>query len=523
MQARIHGPAGFLVLFTTRFGGFFYGMIAMTITNNTIRLSTNGDGVTTVYPVSFPFYEDTELVVILVAADGTETTQTLTTHYTVDGGGGATGSITMVTAPAAGERLVRYRVSPLTQETDYAEGDAFPADSHEAALDRLTMQNQEQADKLDRSLSLSETSEVTGNVSIEEPIAGHPLKWNATANGIENGSTDLDAIETNVAADAAQVALDKIATAADVVSTNADTTQTALDRIATAADVVSTNADVVAAAASATAADNATSSVVHKYRFDDSISLADPGAGEFRFNNATVASVTAIAFDATTADTGNPDLSDFIATWGASTNTVKGQIVCKKSGTPATFVVFNVTAAVTDNTGWLQVTVTHVASNGTWSASDVAYVQFIRAGDQGGGLVSLAGDTSPQLAAELDGQDNTVKKINLKDYGEVTNAIGSTGGGTQDIDLELGNSVSLTVDTSTNTFTYSNPTATGHLCGFTCFMTNGGSRTIVFPAGQDWVGGVAPTWTTAGVDVWVNTTIDGGTNWLGFVVGLDVK
>ena len=53
-----------------------------------------------------------------------------------------------------------------------------------------------------------------------------------------------------------------------------------------------------------------------------------------------------------------------------------------------------------------------------------------------------------------DSLDATVTKVNLKDYGETTNAIGGTGGGTQDIDLTLGNSVTATVDTSANTFTF---------------------------------------------------------------------
>ena len=35
----------------------------------------------------------------------------------------------------------------------------------------------------------------------------------------------------------------------------------------------------------------------------------------------------------------------------------------------------------------------------------------------------LVSDLTPQLGAALDGQDNTVSEINLKDYGEITNAI----------------------------------------------------------------------------------------------------
>jgi hypothetical protein len=115
--------------------------------------------------------------------------------------------------------------------------------------------------------------------------------------------------------------------------------------------------------------------------------------------------------------------------------------------------------------------------------------------------------------------DNTAKKLNLLDYGEVTNAIGSTGGGTQDIDLTLGNYVTATVDTSANTFTFSNPTASDEGCGFTLVLTNGGSQTVNWPASVDWPDATAPTLTAAGVDKLVFETSDGGTTWLGNLAG----
>jgi len=125
--------------------------------------------------------------------------------------------------------------------------------------------------------------------------------------------------------------------------------------------------------------------------------------------------------------------------------------------------------------------------------------------------------TGATLAGELAGADNTVSRVNLKDYGEVTNAIGGTGGGTQDIDLTLGNAVSATVDTSANTFTFSNPTASDELCGFVLFLTNGGSQTVTWPGTVDWPSATAPTLSSSGVDIIVFQTIDGGTTWHGQV------
>jgi len=131
--------------------------------------------------------------------------------------------------------------------------------------------------------------------------------------------------------------------------------------------------------------------------------------------------------------------------------------------------------------------------------------------------------TGVTLAGAVTGADQTVSAVNLKDYGEITNAIGSTGGGTQDIDLNAGNSVTATVDTSANTFTFSNPTASDELCGFTLTLTNGGSQTVNWPASVDWAGGTAPTLTASGVDVLVFYTTDGGTRWYGFLAGANLS
>ena len=137
------------------------------------------------------------------------------------------------------------------------------------------------------------------------------------------------------------------------------------------------------------------------------------------------------------------------------------------------------------------------------------------------GALTTGGTTT--LGGAIAGADNQIGRVNLIDYGEVTNAIGGTGGGTQDIDLTLGNNVVATVDTSANTFTFSNPTASDELCGFTLFLTNGGSQTVNWPGTVDWAGGTAPTLTTSGIDILVFITTDGGTIWHGMVSSADSK
>ena len=114
--------------------------------------------------------------------------------------------------------------------------------------------------------------------------------------------------------------------------------------------------------------------------------------------------------------------------------------------------------------------------------------------------------------------DTTISEINLKDYGEITNAIGSIGGGTQDIDLTLGNSVTATLDTSTTTFTFSNPTAGDEGCGFTLVLSTPNNQTIVWPTSVDWKDATAPDLSGSALPAVLSFwTVDGGTIWYGFL------
>ena len=120
--------------------------------------------------------------------------------------------------------------------------------------------------------------------------------------------------------------------------------------------------------------------------------------------------------------------------------------------------------------------------------------------------------------------DNLIETPELIDYAESVNAIGGTGGGTQSLDIALGNVQTATVDTSTNTFTFDNPSVTGKSCSFTLILTNGGSQTVVWPTTVQWAGGTAPTLTTSGRDVLTFMTIDAGAaTWYGFAAGLDMS
>ena len=137
----------------------------MTVTSTTITNAFTGNGSTTSFATTFPFQgtgATAELEVIQrTIATGAETTLSYTTHYTVTGGNGSTGTVVAASAPADTVQWHVRRKTTQTQTTDYISNDPFPADTHELALDRLAMAQQELAEEVDRSFKVSRTNSIT--------------------------------------------------------------------------------------------------------------------------------------------------------------------------------------------------------------------------------------------------------------------------------------------------------------------------------------------------------------------------
>ena len=111
----------------------------MTVSSTTTQNSYSGNGSTTEFAITFKYLAKGDISVTLIDdATGAETTWVETTNYTLTAPG-ETGTLTALVAPASGETLVINRQMAATQVVDYVENDPFPADTHEEALDRLTM------------------------------------------------------------------------------------------------------------------------------------------------------------------------------------------------------------------------------------------------------------------------------------------------------------------------------------------------------------------------------------------------
>jgi len=255
----------------------------MTVSSTTSRNEYNGNGGTDTFSYTFRILDQDHIAVYV-----DDVLQTLTTDYIVSGvGGTGGGDIEFVTPPPTGTANVIFlRSVPLTQETDYVENDPFPAESHEDALDKLTMIVQQQQEQIDRTIVLPPTSTVS-NLSLPVPDAGKALLWNVTEDSLENSTDDFNLIVTNATAQANAAA----------VSAATATTQAGLsDTARLAAEAAQLAAE--AAASTVPAYDPLTGEALNYVRLN-----AGETAMEFRTPAEVLGDIGAQPFDADTAKT----------------------------------------------------------------------------------------------------------------------------------------------------------------------------------------------------------------------------
>ena len=457
----------------------------MTITTTTARKEYTGNGSTDTFAYDFKIIQDSDLkVYVVTTATGASALKTITTHYTVTGAGSASGgNVVMGTPPSSAETLVISREVPLTQTVDYIENDAFPAETHESALDKLTMIAQQLQRDSGRAMVLPVSAPDSVSATMPDPsvndgkllgIASDGLSIEATtgrvssvsaststvgvSNGAAQSATGSASFTTSTGALALSLGLPVGATGMmGGISMQYSTTTTDSDPgagfirfnntslnsasllyiddsdgtndisawVATWDDSNSANAgfltiagnpnsssplvifkvtgltdasgytkvNVTYVAGSTSISNNAEVSVNFSpsgdvaqaglyFKFDDGTSDTDPGAGEIAFNHGTVGSVTILYID--DADQNGVTVSSFIQSFDDSTDASnKGFIKIQKRGTPSTYAIYKVSGATTNASGYTKVPVTHVVSNGTYSASDDLDLFFTQTGTAG--------------------------------------------------------------------------------------------------------------------------------------------
>jgi hypothetical protein len=167
----------------------------MTISATYTPAQASGNDVSVAFPFTFKVFDQADLVVILTDALGVNTTQAITTNYTVslngDQNNNPGGTVTMLVAPATGESLIVQRIIEPLQETDITQGGGFYPEVIEDALDRLTMLGQQNTATTNRALvaplaeaTIDELPSIVDRASkyLAFDADGQPVATSGTAN-----------------------------------------------------------------------------------------------------------------------------------------------------------------------------------------------------------------------------------------------------------------------------------------------------------------------------------------------------
>ena len=388
----------------------------MTVSSTSTKDSYSGDDINTQFSYTFPIHSTAELQVIERSSAGVETVKTLTTDYTIVDNGSAGGTVTFGSAPATGVTVVLLRSTNLTQGVDYIANDAFPAETHEAALDKLTFQVQEVQEELDRAIKISRTSTITtseitepaadraskvlsfdssGDLTLDQELGNYTGNWATstayserdiikdtsnnniyicntahTSSGSQPISGNTDVAKWDLLVDAAAAATS--ATAAATSATAAATSATAAATSATAAATSKTAAE--------TAETNAETAETNAETAETNAETAETNAETAETNAAS--SATSAASSASTATTQASAASTSATAAASSASTASTQATnAASSATTATTQATNAATSATSASGSATTATTQAtaastsATNAATSATSAATAQ----------------------------------------------------------------------------------------------------------------------------------------------------
>lgn len=170
----------------------------MTISSTTRKVQFTGTGAVFTYAFTFKAFDEGDLLVVLLdTVTGLETTQVITTNYSVslndDQNNNPGGTITMAVAPASDETLT------ITTDIDYLQpmdltnqGGFYPSVITDSA-DRQVIQIQQLQEKSTRSLVLPLSVDTSVDSELPQPEAESLLRWNSAGTAIENYASSLGA------------------------------------------------------------------------------------------------------------------------------------------------------------------------------------------------------------------------------------------------------------------------------------------------------------------------------------------
>lgn len=217
----------------------------MTVQTSNNVATFDGNGITTVHPFNFKFFDGRDLVVLLIdRATRDIQTLVLNSDFTAQGAGGESGgSVTTAIAPPTGKVLRVSRELNITQDTSLRNQGKFLAEVHEDVFDKLVMISQQIQEQVDRSVKVPVDGTGTGDELVEQLFDARDIAVQsaAEAEAIAEQFGDVDQAITaaEAAATAAEGSRDQAAESSGLAAVYLSAAQAAADAAQINADVYS--------------------------------------------------------------------------------------------------------------------------------------------------------------------------------------------------------------------------------------------------------------------------------------------
>lgn len=195
-------------------------------------------------PIIFTYDKPEEVKMIKTDEDDVNTELVQGTDYTVDED---EDNCYLLGLDADGATVTVYRDTTVDQQRDFVEEGKYRIAEIEAAMDKITMQNQEQADGITRSIRTSLNTPTNFDAVLPSPNAGKAILFNDTGLGLTVSTINFNdtvaaaqAIATAAAASAAAALASQTAATASQSSASSSATAAAASAAAAALSAAST-------------------------------------------------------------------------------------------------------------------------------------------------------------------------------------------------------------------------------------------------------------------------------------------
>ena len=448
--------------------------MAIPISNVTRRVVYAASG-TGPYAFTFEILANTDIAVYR-----DDTLLTLTTNYTVTINSNGTGSITLTAAPTGATQIAIVGNRTIQRTTDFVTGGDFFANTVNDEMDQQTIFAQQNAEGLNRALQAPQTDPTSINMILPRKAdrANKTLAFDADGNpsiGISAADISNAVTYATNAANSATAAASSASSASSSASSATSSASTATTQASNASTSAS-NASTSASNASTSATNAAASASTATTQASNASTSATNAASSASAASTSASNASASASSAASAQTAAEAARDSAL---AAYDNFDDRYLGAKSSNPA---LDNDGNALLAGALYYNTTVPEMRlyTGSAWVAAYVSGAGFVAQSSSTGSAYMPAGTTGQRDGSPSAGYlrfNSTLAKFEGYN-GTAWSSVGggATGGGSDDIFIENGQTVTTNYTISTN----KNAMSTGPI-------TINSGITVTVPSGSNWV------------------------------------